>query len=365
MLMSFPGHDFIYRLALAIAALVWPHVAYLVASSRGGGRDAETPNLVVDSFMAGVFAVAFSFRLWPVTAMYTVGVINALLYGGPRFLAFSLAVSVAGIASGWLLLGMTPHPDTELLATTLSIATVLSYVSLIGTTAYRLRVRQRQTRTALENEERKSQQLLTNVFPRAVVPRLRAGESPIADQFADVTVVFVDMVDFTVLSERLGPKRMVLLLNELFGKFDVAAARFGVEKIETTGDGYLAVAGAPDTLDAHPRAVADFALATVEAARSTRTSESDHVHIRIGIHTGPVFAGVIGESRFHYKIFGETVNTASRLQALSQPGRALVSEATYKRLQDAYVLEEHGTVELKGHGPMRTYWLLSPAVGAR
>ena len=361
MLISFPGDDFVYRLALAAAAVVWPHAAYVLARSRGGGRNAETPNLVVDSFMGGVFAVAFSFRLWPTTAMYTVGVMNALLYGGPRFLALALAASGAGIALGVVLLDVKLHPDTEPLATALSIAAIFSYVTLIGATAYRLRVRQRETRGALEAEERRSQQLLTNVFPRAVVPRLRAADGPIADQFADVTVVFVDMVDFTPLSERLGPKQMVLLLNDLFRKFDAVAMRLGVEKIETTGDGYLAVGGAPDALDHHPEAVADFALAALLAARTTCVSESERVQIRVGIHTGPVFAGVIGESRFHYKIFGETVNTASRVQSHAQPGRILVSEATYKRVRTTHVLEAHATLDLKGHGPERTYWLTARA----
>jgi len=364
MLISFPGEDFWPRFVIAVGTLIYPHALYWLARSRGGGRKAETANVIADSFMGGVLAVAFSFRLWPLTAMYTTGVINALLYGGPKFLLFALAASAAGVAGGVVLLDAELHLDTEPLATMLSIVAIFSYVTLIGATAYRLRLRQRDTRAALEAEEGKSQRLLANVFPHAVIPRLRAAESPIADQFADVTVVFVDMVDFTPLSERLGPKRMVLLLNDLFGKFDAVAARLGVEKIETTGDGYLAVGGAPEPLDNHPQAVAEFALALIEAARSTAVSASEHVQVRVGIHTGPIFGGVIGESRFHYKIFGETVNTASRIQGQARPGRILVSETTYKRIQATHALEEHGTVDLKGHGPMRTYWLVS-AGGAR
>jgi len=365
MLVSFPGDDLPTRLAIGALCLVWPHVAYWLARSRGGHRKAEALNVLADSLFGGFLAVAFSFRLWPVTAMYTTGVINALLFGGPRFLLLGLAASGVGLLGGLAFLGGQVHPDTEPLATILSIIAIFSYVTLIGTTAYRLRVRQRETRAALEREERKSQDLLANVFPSAVVPRLRSGESPIADQFADVTVIFADIVEFTPLSERLGPKGTVSLLNELFGKFDLAAARLRVEKIETTGDGYLAVAGAPDPLDHHPQAAANFALAALEAARATRVSESGHVQVRIGIHTGPVFAGVIAQSRFHYKIFGETVNTASRVQAQSRPGRILVSESTYKRIQGMCLLEEHGTVDLKGHGPMRTYWLVSAASDSR
>jgi class 3 adenylate cyclase len=318
---------------------------------------------MIDGLLSGLGAAVFSFRLWPVTALFIACVINPLLFGGPIFLFKVLGLFVLGLLVGSFMFGFEPHFETEPLPTFLSIVAIVAYVALIAWTAYRLRLRQRETRLALESAERKSHALLANVFPEPIVPRLRAGESPIADQFADVTVIFADLVDFTPLAERLGPKRTVLLLNDLFRKFDQAALRLGVEKIEITGDGYLAVGGAPRALDEHPEAAAQFALDVLEAARSTRISESEHVRVRVGIHTGPVFAGVIGESRFHYKIFGETVNTASRIQGLSQPGRVLVSEATYKRLQGAYVLQEHGNVELKGHGPMRTYWLL-PAAGA-
>jgi class 3 adenylate cyclase len=364
---SLPADEhFAARALIAVVfGLCWPHIAFWLATRRAAGPHAERFNVVLDGLFSGLGAAAFSFRLWPVTALIVVNIINALLFGGPRFLVQVLALFFLGFVVGTFALGFELHFDTEPLPTLLSIVAIVANVALIGTTAYRLRLRQREMRLALENEERKSQALLTNVFPRPVIPRLRAGESPIADQFADVTVIFVDMVDFTPLSERRGPKGMVLLLNELFGKFDAAAARLGVEKIETTGDGYLAVGGAPEPLDHHPQAVAEFGLAVLDAARATRVSESEHVEVRVGIHTGPVFGGVIGESRFHYKIFGETVNVASRIQAQSRPGRVLVSETAYKRLRTLYVLEEHGAIDLKGHGAMRTYWLTSSLRGAR
>lgn len=354
MLMSIPGDEnFAARSAISAFCLVWPHVAYWMARKRGGDAAAEKANILFESFLGGILAVAFSFRLWPTSATYAIGVINALLFGGPRFLAMSLAISLPGIGLAWLVIGLQIKLDTEPAATALSLAAVFAYIAYIGNTAYRLRLRQRETRIALEREERKSHDLLVNVFPAAVVPRLKAGERPIADQFADVTVVFADIVEFTPLAERLGPKRTVLLLNDLFRRFDHAAARLGVEKIETTGDGYLAVAGAPQPLEEHAPAAADFALAVIKAAR-----EAD-VPIRVGIHTGPVFGGVIGESRFHYKVFGDTVNTASRMQGQAVPGRILVSDATSKRIAATHLLEERGTIDLKGHGPMQAWWLVS------
>ena len=360
MLLSIAGGD-LYRIQVGMAAfcLAWPHLAYWQAQRRGGGARAEKVNVMVDCLLGGALAAVFGLRLWPTTAVYAMGGVNLLLLGGPRLLATGLAVSALAFIPAMLLLDIDVHLDTEPLATALGIGAILSYIGLVATTAYRFQVRQREVRAALRREEKKSHELLLNVLPGSVIPRLQAGESPIADQYADVTVIFADIADFTPLSERLGPKAMVLLLNDLFRKFDHAATALGIEKIETTGDGYLAVAGAPGPLDEHPGAAARFAFAIVEAACSTLIAESEHVQVRVGVHTGPVFAGVIGESRFHYKIFGETVNVASRIQHQSHSGRVLVSETTYKRIKDKFHLEEHGSVELKGHGPMRTYWLVS------
>jgi len=346
------------RWGLAAFFVAWPHIAYWLARTSNDVNRAEQRNLLTDFFLGGPMAVAFSFQLWPTTTFFVIGMINSLLFGGIRWMFRAWTMLGLGLVASTALFGINLHPDSEPLTIFLSIIAIISYVVFIGSVAYRLRMRQRDTRAALEREERNSQALLANVFPEAVIPRLRAGESPIADQFADVTVIFADVVEFTPLSERLGPKGTVLLLNDLFRRFDHAAAKLGIEKIETTGDGYLAVGGAPLPLDNHPEAVAEFADALFEAARVTAVSESEHVQIRIGIHTGPVFGGVIGESRFHYKVFGETVNIASRIQAQSRPGRALVSETTYKRIHHRYALEEHGTIELKGHGAMRTHWLL-------
>jgi class 3 adenylate cyclase len=354
MLMSIPGEEnFTARAVISAFCLVWPHIAYQLALRRGGDAKSERANILFESLFGGILAVTVSLRLWPSSAAYVIGFINAMLFGGPRLLLMCLGMSVAGFVGAWLVIGLEVRLETEPLATALSAAGIFAYITYIGNIAYRLRLRQREMRAALEREERKSHELLVNVFPAAVVPRLRAGESPIADQFADVTVVFADIVEFTPLAERLGPKRTVVLLNDLFRRFDQAASRLGVEKIETAGDGYLAVAGAPQPHDDHPTAAADFALAAVEAARE------QGVPIRVGIHTGPIFGGVIGESRFHYKVFGDTVNVASRVQGQALPGRILASEATGKRIAATHVLEERGTIELKGHGPMRTWWLLS------
>jgi len=338
--------------------LSWPHVALWLARRAKDSRSAERRNVLGDCFVFGLNSTLLGFQPWPTVAIMVIALINALMFGGPRFLLAGLIPVAIGAAVSVATFGWRVQVESGAATIAVSVIAIAFYVSFIGSTAYRLRVRQRETRAALEREEKKSQDLLANVFPQPVIPRLRAGEAPIADQFADVTVVFIDMVEFTPLAERLGPRRTVTLLNDLFLRFDQAARRHGVEKIETTGDGYLAVGGAPAPLDRHPQAVAHFARAAIEAARATSLESGESVQIRVGIHTGPVFGGVIGESRFHYKIFGETVNTASRIQAQADPGKVLVSEATYTRIRDSHRLQDNGTVELKGHGPMRSYWLL-------
>jgi len=360
MLLSIASGD-LQSIQIGIAAfcLAWPHVAYWQARWRGGDADADKLNVMIDCLLGGAAVALFGLRLWPTTAIYAMGAINLMILGGPRLLATGVTVSVLSCIATLFLFGIDLHLDTEPLATALGIIAILSYVGFAASIVYRVQLRQRAARSAQQKEERKSQELLLNVLPGTIIPRLRAGENPIADQYADVSVIFADIADFTPLSERLGPKAMVLLLNQLFSKVDQAATSLGIEKIETTGDGYLAVAGAPGPLDDHPGAAARLASAIVEAARTTPISATEHVQVRVGVHTGPVFAGVVGESRFHYQVFGETVNVASRIQHESLSGRVLVSGTTYKRIHDVFNLEEHGTVELKGHGPMRTYWLVS------
>jgi class 3 adenylate cyclase len=356
-----PDEGFSHRLILTISCLLWPHLAYFIAKRRGGDARSDFPNVIVDCFLGGVLASGYAFRLWPTTATYSIGMLNAIALFGISFLVRGLAISIVGLLVSWAVFGLNGHFDTGPLCTAISIGAIVTYVVIFGRTTYRLRQRGQEIRRALAREESKPRDLLSNMLPKAIIPRLKDGENPIADQFADVTVIFADIVDFTPLSERLGPKRTVLVLNELFRRFDQAAVRLGVEKIETTGDGYLAVGGAPELQDNHPEAVADFALAVLDAARETSISTSQEIEIRIGIHTGPVFAGVIGETRFHYKLFGETVNVASRIQGHSAPGRILVSETAFKRLRGKYNLQEHGSVPLKGHGPMGSAWLISRA----
>jgi class 3 adenylate cyclase len=204
----------------------------------------------------------------------------------------------------------------------------------------------------------RSEGLLLNVLPRSIAERLKRESGIIADSHPDVTVVFADVVDFTPFTERTAPERVVGVLDEIFSAFDLLAERLGLEKIKTVGDAYMVVAGLPDPRPDHAEAAAEMALAMQEELGRLFASLSLDLAIRIGMQSGPVIAGVIGRRKFIYDLWGDTVNTASRMESSGLPGRIQVTEAVYDRLRSAYRFEERGEVDVKGKGRLRTYLLI-------
>ena len=212
----------------------------------------------------------------------------------------------------------------------------------------------------LEAEQKRSHDLLLNVLPQAIIDRLATGEGLIADRYDDVTVVFSDLVGFTEISSRLPVGELVSSLNGLFSAFDAACTEFGIEKIKTIGDAYLAAAGLPGSGGNPAHAAADLAL----AMRAAVSDAGEPWQIRIGIHTGPVVAGVIGTSKFVYDIWGDAVNVASRLETTAPPGQIQVSEAVASSLAGEFDLEPRGAVELKGKGSTPALFLLGRRANA-
>lgn len=209
----------------------------------------------------------------------------------------------------------------------------------------------------LLREQEKSERLLLNVLPRAIADRLKETDGIIADTSSEVSVLFADIVGFTALAERLPAERVVDLLNELFSAFDGLAEERGLEKIKTIGDAYMVAAGLPARRPDHAEAIADMALTMRDAVARHSERIGLPLAVRIGIDSGPVVAGVIGRKKFAYDLWGDTVNSASRMESTGLPGEIQVTERTYRLLREAYRFVERGPVPVKGKGMMSTYLL--------
>jgi adenylate cyclase len=221
-----------------------------------------------------------------------------------------------------------------------------------------MRDREREMVEALRVEKERYEQLLLNILPKAIVTRLNCGETLIADQLSDVTILFADLVGFTKFSSDLSAGDLVRLLNGLFSKFDQLALDLGVEKIKTIGDSYMVAGGLPVPRADHAHAVADMGLAMIEAVERTNRDLAVPLEMRIGIHSGNVVAGVIGTHKFVYDIWGDAVNIASRMESHGLPNRIQISAATHRLICERFCVGPHGTVDIKGKGAMETFILL-------
>ena len=216
---------------------------------------------------------------------------------------------------------------------------------------------------AIEQAHRENERLLLAILPPSVAERLRGGETSIADAFDEMTVLFADLVGFTELSSRLDAAEVVQILNDVFCAFDALADRYGLEKIKTIGDAYMAVGGidGEDPRADHPRAVAQMALAMVAETERLARETGYPLQVRVGVHVGPTVAGVIGMRKFIYDVWGDAVNKASRMESHGVAGRVQVTEETYRRLRGSFSFERRGEIEVKGLGRVTTYLLDSLA----
>ncbi len=208
-----------------------------------------------------------------------------------------------------------------------------------------------------ESEFQRSEDLLANILPSSVAKRLKQGESTIVDGFQSVTILFADLVGFTKACADAEPNEVLELLNEIFSIFDDLVEKYDLEKIKTIGDAYMVVGGLPVARDFHAQDVARLALEMLESIEQMNLGTSHPLELRIGIHTGPAIAGVIGVKKFAYDVWGDAVNTASRMESHGEPGKIQVSEETYSLIQDHFVFESRGSVEVKGKGMMNLFFL--------
>ena len=217
----------------------------------------------------------------------------------------------------------------------------------------------------LAHEYERSEGLLVAILPAPIAARLKSGETIIADDYRETTVLFADIVGFTEQAAQMPADELVRLLDRLFSRFDALAEQAGVEKIKTIGDAYMAVAGLPTPRADHADAAVRLALNMLAVAAESATPGGAALRLRIGVHSGPLTGGVIGQKRMTFDLWGDVVNTASRMESTGEPGRVQISEATYRLLGGGFRATERGSVDIKGKGIMRTWFVdAAPEDGA-
>ncbi len=229
------------------------------------------------------------------------------------------------------------------------------------TFAFLMRRALESTEATIEAAQRRSEALLQRMLPPVILGRLRSGNGALAEAIDDASILFADLVGFTPFAERTPPGEVLVVLDAIFAAFDDLTLARGLEKIKTLGDAYMVASGAPDPRKDHALALTDLALAMMEVLKTHAARVPGGLRMRIGIHSGPMVAGVIGRTKFAYDLWGDTVNTAARMESHGEPGRIHITEATAQRLGNAMVLEERGVIEVKGKGPMRTFWVVARA----
>ena len=285
--------------------------------------------------------------------------IGALLFAGRRQSFGWFAIYLALVAlSGSLQIFMPPSNNLPPAVIISFFVLNISGVSLVAFVLMQHFVNQKNTALdLLRIEQDKSERLLLNVLPREVADRLKNEGRSIAEQFDAVSILFADMVGFTSLSARLAPQEMVDLLNEVFSSFDVFVKRYDLEKIRTIGDNYMVASGVPRPRSDHAQALACLAL-DMHAYLEQAQAAGKPLQFRIGISSGPVIGGVIGQEKFHYDIWGDAVNVASRMESQGAAGKIQITRPTYDLICRDFICEPHGSIQVKGKGEMDTWFLM-------
>ncbi len=279
----------------------------------------------------------------------------------PRWFAAYVGLLAASLFLEPMFAGLPPPGAQALPMFVLNVAgvSVFAFVLLIffatqKDTALRL----------LRGEQQRSENLLLNVLPAPIAAILKNETRTIADEFDAASILFVDIVDFTPMSASLRADETVGLLNEVFSHFDALVERRGVEKIKTIGDAYMVAAGVPIPRTDHAHVLADLALEMNAYVSRNPCLDGRPLRFRIGINSGPVVAGVIGQRKFAYDLWGDVVNTASRMESHGEPGRIQVTRSTYELIRDEYACEPRGTVTIKGKGELETWYLVGRRDGS-
>lgn len=315
----------------------------------------------VAQWSMGNFITASGVSLWALLAP-----IGAVLFIGPRqalawFFAYIFFTALSGAFDYYLADSLTSTPikvptQTTVFFFALNFAGVSTIVFLLlrysATEKQKAQARLEVAHQQLQVEQERSERLLLNILPGSIAERLKNSNQTIADGFADISVMFVDIVNFTKIAEGLSPQQVFSMLNKIFSSFDELAEKFGLEKIKTIGDAYMVAGGLNDDCIDYTEALVDMALEMRDLLQRDFQVNHMHLEVRIGIGTGPVVAGVVGKKKFIYDLWGDTVNIASRITSEGVPGMVQVDEATYRRLEQLFEFHEPQTIYLKGKGNM-------------
>jgi adenylate cyclase len=356
--------------------------------------------LVRYGILCPVFAIAFLFSLkeqfqrsmqWVMSLTYLIGGLGMTMIGliaqpqepGYQLYFLGLVFVILGAylsriqffyatVVGWIiwftyaLVGLVGQawlrgePSVSIVLSNLFYLAFINFAGMLASYMLELSVRlEFLQRRAIAYERRKSEHLLKNLLPHRIAARLKTHSQPIAQEYQSVTILFADLVGFTALSHELSAPDLVDMLDELFSRFDLWVEHYELEKIKTIGDCYMAAGGVPIVRDDHAIVMTDLAFAMMTEVQDLAAERQLPLNLRVGIHSGPVVAGVIGRKRWFYDLWGETVNVASRMESQGLPGMIQISEDTYKLIASEFCCEAQGEIGVKGIGPMAVWHVRS------
>ena len=326
-----------------------------------GRHLAATTWLVLGGHLLVVAQVLVEGRILEVELFFLLHAVLPFLLYAPRHNTLMFGLSALAGADLIVVLVLGDHlPQLGPPMAHLAVIRPIFYAGLFATLAacaHYARAATLIAEAALDRAHARSEELLHNILPMSIAARLKRHDGTIADGFTDVTVLFADIVGFTTMSAHLPPGAVVEMLNELFCKFDDLAGELALEKIKTIGDCYMVAGGLPEPRADHAEAIAKMAFGMLEIVAAISQASGEPLQVRIGINSGPVVAGVIGKRKFIYDLWGDTVNTASRMESHGVANAIQVSEASHRLLGAKYAMTPRGSIEVKGKGPMQT-WLL-------
>lgn len=314
--------------------------------------------VMVTSLSTSTFSGGFQSGLQPIVWMM-LGPISAALIGSLRGSIVITVLYLIGILAAVYLepLAQAVAPDLPLFTRMQIAAGNMIMMGLFAFAAVLYLIRE------VERYRQRADDLLINILPETIAVRLKENPQTIAESFSEVSVLFADVVGFTTLSEKLSPHETVDFLNEVFIAFDKLAEKYGVEKIRTIGDGYMVAAGVPLPLENHAQALAAMALEMQDYMKRRDMTADVPLQVRIGINSGPVVAGIVGTTKFHYDLWGDMVNTASRMESHGLPGKIQIARPTYEIIKDEFHCQSRGMLEVKGKGQMETWLVTGPKNG--